>query len=111
MPRLSDEKPSESGADGRDRRGRFAAGNRASKGNVLARKAARFRSRLFNTVSEDDFAEVVERLIREAKSGESWACKLLFSYLLGEPSALDALEQIELLRQRIKDLQPQGEQQ
>jgi hypothetical protein len=93
-----DDTPSETGVGGGRRPdGRFAPGNQLSQGNVIARKAARCRAKLFDAVSTTDFEAVVRRVVKEAKAGESWACKLLFAYLLGEPVAADVLERIENL--------------
>lgn len=86
--------PDSDGHNGRDQRGRFSAGNRCSKGNVLARKAAQCRAKLFETVSGADFTAIVRRTVAEAKRGEPWAVKLLFAYLLGEPLAHDVEERI-----------------
>jgi hypothetical protein len=94
--------PSETVVDGagRDRRGRFATGNRASKGNVIARKAARCRARLFSAVAMRDFQIIVRKVVSEAQRGRPWACKLLFSYLLGDPQPFDFLERLEKLEAR-----------
>jgi hypothetical protein len=72
-------------SDGRDAKGKFTKGNRASRGNATARKAARFRANLYQSVSVADFRQIVQQLISEAKGGESWAVKLAFEYLLGPP--------------------------
>ena len=92
--------PSTTDCDGRDRRGRFAIGNRLSKGNAAARKAAKCRAKLFATVSTKDFAAVVKQLVEKAKAGESWAVKLLFAYMIGEPLPLDIEERITALEVR-----------
>ena len=107
MPKLSsDYEPSQTAA-GRDSRGRFGAGNKWSQGNVVARKVAQFRARLFSVVSDDDFAAIIARLVAEAKAGESWAMRLFLQYVLGEPQALDALLAVEELEQQVKSLQQQ----
>ena len=101
--RLMLDDPSESGSSGRRPDGTFAPGNRLSQGNVIARKAARCRARLFDAVSLTDFQAVVNRVVAEAKSGEHWACKLLFSYLLGDPQPFDLIERLERLEQALGD--------
>jgi hypothetical protein len=50
-----------------------------------------------------DFQAVVNRVVAEAKSGEHWACKLLFSYLLGDPQPFDLIERLERLEQALGD--------
>ena len=65
------------------------------QGNVIARKAARCRAKLFDAVSTTDFEAVVRRVVKEAKAGEHWACKLLFSYLLGDPVPPDIIGRLE----------------
>ena len=92
--------PSTPDTDGRDRRGRFATGNRLSKGNVAARKAAQCRAKLFATVTTRDFAAVVKQLVEQAKAGESWAVKLLFAYMIGEPLPLDIDARITALEDK-----------
>jgi hypothetical protein len=93
--------PSESGVDGgRDGRGRFAKGNRVSKGNVAARKAAQCRAKLFSAVTTKDFVDVVKQTVALAKAGQPWAVKLLLEYLLGAPQPWDVLERLENLEER-----------
>jgi hypothetical protein len=94
---MSEDTPSQTAVDGRDRRGRFAVGNRASKGNVIARKAAQCRAKLFSTVKGKDFQGVVRKVVSEAQRGRPWACKLLFAYLIGRPIGPDILSRIEAL--------------
>jgi hypothetical protein len=94
---MPQENPPTAVSDGRDQRGRFLPGNRVSKGNVLARKAATFRAKLFHAVSYDDFAEIVQRLLQEAKSGESWAVKLTLEYLIGQPRDIELEERLQKL--------------
>jgi hypothetical protein len=103
---MSPSPPSESGVDGgRDGRGRFLPGNRASKGNVLARKAAQCRAKLFSAVSTKDFVAVVKQTVALAKAGQPWAVKLLLSYMLGEPQPFDLIERIENLEHGRGDYQ------
>ena len=73
---MTQEKPPTADSGGRDSHGRFTPGNRASRGNTTARKTTMFRARLFSAVSAADFTEIIQRLLREAKGGESWAVKL-----------------------------------
>ena len=77
-----------------------------SQGNVIARKAARCRAKLFDSVTLSDFDSVVRRVVKEATAGQHWACKLLFSYLLGDPVQPDLLERIENLEAARGDRKP-----
>ena len=98
-----DDRPSETVVGGRRPDGRFGPGNRFSEGNVIARKAARCRAKLFDSVSTTDFGKVVKRVLREAEAGEQWACKLLFAYLLGDPTAPDLTARLDDIRQALGD--------
>jgi hypothetical protein len=89
-------------------RGRFARGNKVSKGNAAARKMTRFRTKLFACVTLADFAEIVGVVVREAKAGEKWACELAFAYLCGPPVALDILEQLTELQAAVAKLTAEG---
>jgi hypothetical protein len=81
------ESPSVAVSDGgRDpSNGRFAPGNRLSKGNHVGKKTARFRGRLFRAVSNEDFDEMARQLIDRAKAGERWAIQLALAYFCGPP--------------------------
>jgi hypothetical protein len=67
--------------NGRQADGRFAAGNKSSRGRP---KGARDRA---TTIAEKLFAadveEVVKKVVEAAKNGESWACKLIIERLVG----------------------------
>lgn len=88
----------------RDQQGRFKAGNRAARGNGVARKAARFRAKLFSSTTGSDFAEIVGVLLDKAKAGEPWAVKLALSYLIGEPQPVDLLERMEAIEANLERL-------
>ena len=47
-----------------------------------------------------DFQIIVRKVVSEAQRGRPWACKLLFSYLLGDPQPFDFLERLEKLKAR-----------
>jgi hypothetical protein len=94
--------------------GRFAAGNKATKGNPFAPRVAQLRSVLMETVSDDDMRGVVQTLVALAKGGDVAAIKLLLDRLLGRVSTLEAddddpreaiLEEVCELRQRTPDAQ------
>ncbi len=75
---------------GRDGHGRFAKGNRISRGNPLARRVARLRAALVRAVTPEDIAAVVEALVKKARSGDVAAARELLDRTLGKPDALDA---------------------
>jgi hypothetical protein len=95
QPPPSDNQPQ----DQRDPRGRFAAGNRGGPGNPFARQTAALRQALVNAVTPQDIADIAAGLRDKARQGDVSACKLLFSYALGKPTAAvdpDTLDQQEL---------------
>jgi hypothetical protein len=71
--------------DGRDARGRFAAGNTCGGGNPFARRVAGLRAALLETVTEQDVREIAYVLLLNAKAGDLPSIKLLFAYTLGKP--------------------------
>jgi hypothetical protein len=89
---------------GRDPRGRFASGNCLARGNGSAKKVARFRSKLFSSVTLSDFAEIVGVIVREAKAGEKWACELALAYLCGPPRDMDLEERLEKLESLAREV-------
>ena len=96
--------PLPNGANGRDAAGRFAKGNAGGPGNPNAKRVAALRSALLAAVTEEDIQEVVEALVREAKSGNVQATRELLSRVLGPPDAVDLLERIEGLEELLRDV-------
>lgn len=99
--------PSPTGSNGRDAKGRFAAGNRLARGNPEAQRVGKLRSKLIRAVSSRDIAEVVEGLVSKAKAGDTAAAKLLLDRVLGPPVALDILERIEQIESTLADYEQQ----
>jgi len=87
--------PSPTDRNGRDRKGRFAAGNQAAKGNPHQKATQRFRATLMETVKPADFRAVVRKLVAKAKAGEPWAVKELLDRTVGRPVSADLIEQEE----------------
>lgn len=81
--------PSPTELDGRDRRGRFATGNRAGRGNPLAGRVQKLRAALVAAVRPQDLREVVAGLLTAAKAGDVQAAKLLLDRCCGPAAALD----------------------
>jgi hypothetical protein len=93
------EPPSTTDDNGRDNRGRFAAGNKAARGNPYSRRAARLRAELFRECSPDDFRDIVRALILKARDGDLAAIREVFDRIIGKATEgadllarLDALE-------------------
>jgi hypothetical protein len=84
--RRDEPSPSPNGDNGRDRRGRFAKGNRGGPGNPFARRIAAFRRALCEVVSEDDLHDLGRRLLDLAKGGNLVAARLLLAYTVGRPT-------------------------
>lgn len=73
-----------------DNRGRFAAGNKAGKGNPHHRRVAELRAKMLERVSPDDVSAVVEALVSKAKAGDTAAIKLLLDRVFGRIADHDA---------------------
>lgn len=71
--------------DGRDGNGRFAPGNRLSKGNPHARRVHKLRSVLLKAATPARMKRVALTLLRLAESGDVPAAKLLLQYTIGNP--------------------------
>jgi hypothetical protein len=75
------------------------------RGSPLARKAASFRAALFRSVTRTDVVSVARALLREARSGDVQAARLVLAYLLGEPLAHDIEAELDELRTLVTELQ------
>ena len=93
--------PSPNGANGRDGRGRFAAGNGGGPGNPYATAVGRLRTALLVAVTEKDLTAVARALIEKAKGGDVAAIRELFDRVLGRPIEADLLERLEALERAI----------
>src|SRR5262245_42097594 len=71
--------------DGRDRRGRFAPGNRGGVGNPFARQVAALRARMLAYCTPERMDMLIEKLFAMAHEGDRAAAKLILSYSLGKP--------------------------
>lgn len=79
--------PSPAAPNGKDpRSGRFLPGNQMGKGNPTLRRVGLLRQMLLDTVTDDDFREVVTALVAKAKSGDLPAVKELLDRMLGKPA-------------------------
>jgi hypothetical protein len=106
------ETPSPNGANGHallvkhDRQigGRFAKGNSGGPGNPFAKRVAELRQALFDAVTPDDLTAVVVKLVAQAKSGDVASIRELLQRLLGPPEAVDLMERLDALEQKIDEL-------
>lgn len=95
---MGEKEPIPAVSDGRDiATGRFTPGNQCSRGNAVTRKAAAFRAKMFRCVSTADFADIIRKLVEEAKGGQPWAIKLALQYLAGRSEDVELHERLLIL--------------
>ena len=75
--------------------GTFAKGNKGGPGNPYARKVALIRNQIIEAVSEDDLREIIQALIKKAKSGDIQATKEILTRLIGKPLETTHPDQLE----------------
>ena len=88
--------PSQNGSNGRGPDGRFVAGNSGGPGNPLASKVHRLRSLIHQCVTEEDFRQVIAKLLELAKDGDLAAIRELLDRMMGKPKSTIELQQREL---------------
>src|SRR5205807_7236579 len=71
---------------GRDGKGRFARGNKGGPGNPFNRRVAALRQLLFERVSDDALAAIVDKLVLMAQERDVAAARLVLSYTVGKPT-------------------------
>ena len=96
------------GSNGRDQRGRFGPGNQAARGrsHPHAAKVAELRAAFLSSVTEEDVREVLQALLREARSGNVPVIREFFIRFLGQAEAADVLARVgelEVLLERRLD--------
>jgi hypothetical protein len=84
-------KPSPAGAisSARDPKGRWQQGNKAGRGNPLARQVQLIRTALVNAVTPKDIKAVIQRLLQQAKDGDVASAKIIFDRAAGPAQSLD----------------------
>jgi hypothetical protein len=97
-------KPSPAGAITRDPKGRWQQGNKAGRGNPLARQVQAIRSALVNAITHEDIKAVVQRLVQKAKDGDVVAAKVIFERAAGPAAALDIDLRLTELEDRVLSL-------
>jgi hypothetical protein len=90
----------------RDESGRFLPGNPGGAGNPFALQAARLRSALYDAVTPNDLAAVIQVLVAKAKEGSVPAARELLDRLLGKPEAIDLLERLGQLEELLASQRP-----
>ena len=99
-----DPAPSCDGGDGRTEKGRFAPGNKYSRGNPLGAKASMFRAAMFECVTREEMQSVIRAVLLEAQNGSIPAAKELLDRLVGKAEAWDLMDRIEQLEALIERL-------
>ena len=69
----------------RDDGGRFANGNTGGPGRPRKRVEQEYMRTLSEACSLDDWAEIVEKMVTDAKAGDARAREVLLRYLVGTP--------------------------
>ncbi len=75
-------------ANGRKVNGRFALGNPGGPGRPPIARERRYAETMATVCTEDDWREICERAVQDAKDGNRHAREWLSKYLLGEPEAV-----------------------
>jgi len=76
--------------------------------NPYAQRAARMRSLLSNTITDEDVQGIAGAIVKRAKEGDLTAAKLVLSYVVGTPEAPqdpDAVELAGIKMQRDRELE------
>ena len=87
----------------RDGQGRFIKGNKAGRGRPIGSRVDALRRSLIEAVTVEDIKTIIQAVIRQAKSGDLNAAKLVFSQVLGNPANMDIIERQGL--QTIEDVE------
>ena len=69
----------------RDEGGRFAKGNEGGPGRPKMEREQRFYEITLTAVTFEDWKQIVEKAVMQAKKGDAVARKWLSDYLMGQP--------------------------
>jgi hypothetical protein len=94
---VNHDNPSTHVPDGHDGRGRFAKGNKLGKGNPLAGRAAKIRSRLLKAATSADVDQICKALVEGAKAGDLAFIREWLDRTVGKAVQADLLERIEAI--------------
>ena len=97
--------PSTNGDNGRDRRGRFAAGNSGGPGNPHAKRVAQIRAAILNAVNPKEIEKAARKLLADAVAGDRFAFAELLDRTIGKAVASDMEERLERLEQLLSERQ------
>lgn len=98
------DRPSTNRGNGRGLGGRFSPGNPGGPGNPHARRVARLRAALFQSVKPEDIRQVIAALLAQAKAGDVASVRELLQRLLGPPVETDFAERLAELERQIAAL-------
>jgi hypothetical protein len=85
-PSTATVQPQASENPNQDAKGRFLPGNRLGCGNPFARATAALRKALIKAVTPEDITGIAAQLLEKAKTGDTAAARILFSYTIGKPT-------------------------
>ena len=96
--------------DGRDPRGRFAAGNRGGPGNPFAAEVGKRRARLIKAIRDKDMnqaVKVMREVMADGKDSDRLAAaKLLLDRAIGPIVEADLIRRLEILERTLAGRQP-----
>ena len=69
----------------RDETGKFAKGNEGGPGRPKKEREQRFYEITLSSVTFEDWKEIIEKAVTQAKKGDAVARKFLADYLIGPP--------------------------
>jgi hypothetical protein len=95
--------PTLNGDNGKDEKGKFAAGNKYGSGNPFAKQVNQLRSALLKTIEPEDIIAIVKILIKKAKAGNILCIKEVLDRSLGKPIETDLLQRLEDLEDLIAE--------
>jgi hypothetical protein len=94
----------------RDKRGRFAPGNKIARGNLgQGHLMTRFRTKFFAAITDRDFAAVCRTLLDAAKSGQNWAAKLFLDYAIGPPRDFEVEQRLDRMEKLLSEAKENSE--
>ena len=89
--------------EGRTPDGRFSKGAKQGPGNPYNAQVQTLRRAMLSAVTPEDISEIVAALVKDAKTGDAAAIKLLFSYCVGQPNQPVAPDRSELENTEIQE--------
>lgn len=84
--------------------GKFARGNKLSKGNVLARRVARIRAEILRKEDPSDVHAVIAAMRSKALEGDATAAKVYLDRVMGPVTPMEIDARIEGLESQIEAL-------